>query len=278
MDKKTMMIEIQRTGRTINLISRLNPYCRDAFQVSDEHGYHRIPVLDIENYNEIQWDGIEFNRLLLKDGKVFRFNGWIGEYPFGGIVIEEIGKAILTGGTCQIPYIRQRFLEEFKITPENVENLRLVASGAARVAQMKNAEENLNLESVLAHSLGVAIMNLDKKLVFDKLLAKGTPYPCEIIREYETAFDNQTRIDVNIYEAGNETESDLKFHRFRGTLTLKNIPPAPKGQTYIDVKFEYTEDQSLRVTAIDKQRSNHFERQIIEKPARIEEIFYDKRN
>ncbi len=184
------------------------------------------------------------------------------------VEVEEIGHAILIGGTCQIPYIRQRFLEEFKITPEPVENLRLVASGAARVAQIKNADENLNLESILPHSLGVAMMNYDRKMIFDKILAKGTPYPCEIIKEYETAFDNQTRIDINIYEAGNENETDLKFHRFRGTLTLKNIPPAPKGQTFIDVKFEYTEDQSLRVTAIDKQRANHFERQIIEKHVR----------
>ena len=121
-------------------------------------------------------------------------------------------------------------------------------------------------------------MNFERKMVFDRLLAKGTPYPCEVTREYETAFNNQTRIDVNIYEAGNEKESDLKFHRFRGTLSLKNLPPAPKGKTFVDVKFEYTEDQSLRVTAIDKQRANHFERQIIEKPARLEEKFYDKRN
>lgn len=187
--------------------------------------------------------------------------------------LDEIGKIILAGGTCQIPYIHQRISAEFGNVLEVEDSLRLVVSGAARVAQMKNAEENLNLESVLPHSLGVAMMTPDRKMIFDKLLDKGTPYPCEIIREYETAFDNQTRIDINIYEAGNETESDLKFHRFRGTLTLKNIPPAPKGKTFIDVKFEYTEDQSLRVTAIDKQRANHFERQIIEKPARLEAKF-----
>ncbi len=193
--------------------------------------------------------------------------------------LEEIGSLILAGGTCQIPYIRQKISGALGKVPEKLsEDLRLTASGAARVAEMKNAEENLKLESVLPHSLGVAIMNFERKMVFDRLLAKGTPYPCEVTREYETAFNNQTRIDVNIYEAGNEKESDLKFHRFRGTLSLKNLPPAPKGKTFVDVKFEYTEDQSLRVTAIDKQRANHFERQIIEKPARLEEKFYDKRN
>lgn len=186
--------------------------------------------------------------------------------------LEEIGNLIMAGGTCQIPYIHQKISDALGKIPKKLSgDLRLVVSGAARVAEMKNSDSNLEIKSVLPHSLGVAIMNYDRKMIFDKLLERGTPYPCEITREYETAFNNQTRIDVNIYEAGNEKESDLKFHRFRGTLSLKNLPPAPKGKIFVDVKFEYTEDQSLRVTAIDKQRANHFERQIIEKSARLEE-------
>ncbi len=178
------------------------------------------------------------------------------------LTLDEIGNLILAGGTCKIPYIRQKISRELGKTPEtDSENLRLVASGAARVAELKNNDNSIEIKSVLAHSLGVAIINFENKMVFDKLLDKGTPYPCEITREYETVFDNQTRIDINIYEAGDETKSDLKYHRYRGTLSLKNLPPAPKGQTFVDVKFEYTAEQSLRVTAIDKQRENHFERQ-----------------
>ena len=192
--------------------------------------------------------------------------------------IKEIGYVILAGGSCKIPYISQNFSDTIgKMAKIISPNLKCVVSGAARLAEIKNSEESINLESVLPHSLGVAVMTSEHKMIFDKLLDKGTPYPCEVIREYETAFDNQTRIDINIYEAGNESETDLKFHRFRGTLSLKNIPSAPKGETFVDVKFEYTGDQSLRVTAIDKQRSNHFERQIIEKPARLE-AKYDKGN
>lgn len=188
--------------------------------------------------------------------------------------LEEIGSLILAGGTCQIPYIRQKISDALGKVPEKLSSdLRLVVSGAARVAEMKNSDSNLEIKSVLPHSLGVAIMTPERKMIFDKLISKGAPYPCEVTREYETAFNNQTRIDINIYEAGSETDSDLKFHRFRGTLSLTNLPSAPKGKTFVDVKFEYTEDQSLRVTAIDKQRANHFERQIIEKPARLEEKF-----
>lgn len=86
-----MTVSINRTGREINLIPKTKQRYGDAFQISDEYGYNHIPALDIENYNEVSWDGIEFNRLLTKDGLLYRFVRWIGEYPFSGIIIEEIG-------------------------------------------------------------------------------------------------------------------------------------------------------------------------------------------
>lgn len=176
--------------------------------------------------------------------------------------LEEIGHLILTGGTFKIPFLYKKISQELGKTPEKIsDSLRLVSGGAARFAEIKNNDSSIEIKSVLPHSLGVAVMNPKRKLIFEKLLEKGTPYPCAVTREYETVFNNQTRIDVNIYEAGDEKQADLKYHRYKGTLTLKNLPPAPKGQTFVDVKFEFTAEQSLRVTAIDKQRENHFERQ-----------------
>lgn len=89
-----MIVEINRTRRIIDLATQNSPNCKDAFQVADEYGYHHISVLDIENYNKIPWEGIEFNRLLSKNGILYRFNGWIGDYPFTGIRLEEIGKIL----------------------------------------------------------------------------------------------------------------------------------------------------------------------------------------
>ena len=176
--------------------------------------------------------------------------------------LEEIGHLILIGGTLKIPFLYKKISQELGKTPEKIpDNLRLISGGAARVAEIKNNDTSIEIRSVLPHSLGVAVISPEGKMIFEKLLEKGTPYPCTVTREYETAFNNQTRIDINIYEAGDENQLDLKYHRYRGTLTLKNLPPAPKGQTFIDVKFEYTAEQSLRVTALDKQRENHFERQ-----------------
>lgn len=88
-----MFATINRTGNLINL-----PYKEkkrryySAREVAEEYGYRFVPSTDIENTDIIQWKGIEFNRLLAKDNILYSFVRWIGEYPFAGIIIEEIGK------------------------------------------------------------------------------------------------------------------------------------------------------------------------------------------
>ena len=87
-----MKIKINRTGNRVCLLRNEDTtYSRAAFEICDSYGYRRIPVLDIENYDFIEWQGIEYNRLLEKDGVIYKFVGWVGKYPFDGITIEEIG-------------------------------------------------------------------------------------------------------------------------------------------------------------------------------------------
>lgn len=88
-----MVATINRTGNRISL-----PYKNEksryysAGEVAEEYGYRFIPSTDIENSDIIQWKGPECNRLLVKDNILYSFIQWIGEYPFTGIIIEEIGK------------------------------------------------------------------------------------------------------------------------------------------------------------------------------------------
>jgi hypothetical protein len=87
-----MKIKINRTGNRVCLLRNDETiYSRAAFEILESYGYRRIPVLDIENYDFIEWNGIEYNRLLEKDGVIYKFVEWAGEYPFDGITIEEIG-------------------------------------------------------------------------------------------------------------------------------------------------------------------------------------------
>ena len=88
-----MIISINRENREklALLRNKETKYTRAAFEIWECYGFKRVPVLDIENYNEIQWEGIEYNRLLERNGVVYRFVGWLGKYPFDGIIVEKIG-------------------------------------------------------------------------------------------------------------------------------------------------------------------------------------------
>lgn len=87
-----LRIEINRTHRKVQIASHGNV---SADSIMEENGYTLISVLDIVNYRQIQWEGIEFSHLYIKDGILYRFNYWTGEhYPYTGIEIEEVGKEI----------------------------------------------------------------------------------------------------------------------------------------------------------------------------------------
>ena len=85
-----MKVIINRTKEKLIL-----PNDKEIFAdvVAHNHGFMRLQTSDIDNINDIQWEGIEFNRLFWKGNKVYRFNNWLGSYPYNAIVLEEIGIA-----------------------------------------------------------------------------------------------------------------------------------------------------------------------------------------
>ena len=96
-----------------------------------------------------------------------------------------------------------------------------------------------------------------------KILEKGQPYPCESTRRYTTYVDNQTAVEINIYEAGSDAEDidEIDSHDLYGSLLLDNIRVAPKGTPSIDVTFSYDKNQVLEITAEDQD--THVRKQIL---------------
>ena len=90
-----LMIE-NRTNRKITLPRTPETESTHAADdIAAAHGFFKIDAMDFKNKFEIHWQGIEFNRLFVRNesGKeiVCKFNEWTGDYPFTGIELEEIG-------------------------------------------------------------------------------------------------------------------------------------------------------------------------------------------
>jgi hypothetical protein len=55
------------------------------------YGMIWIDPLDVENLSDVSLEGTEKNRLYSKNGILYLFKKWGGEYPFGGVIVERIG-------------------------------------------------------------------------------------------------------------------------------------------------------------------------------------------
>ena len=84
-----MNITINRTSRFLELPKINNEI--DVLTLAEKYGFRWVHPFDIENFESISWEGLEFNRLYEKNGVIYRFNQWILTYPYEGIELQEIG-------------------------------------------------------------------------------------------------------------------------------------------------------------------------------------------
>ena len=184
-----------------------------------------------------------------------RLENFLKKQPFSR---DEIDSVILAGGSCYIPRIRadvEKLIHGQADTELDLE--KLVVIGACIVAEHEASgiEAKGGFQDIISHSMGVEIVDADGNHVLSKILLRGEAYPCENTRPYTTSVDNQTAVDINIYEAGSDAEdiASLDRHDLYGSMTLDGIDPAPKGTADIRVTFSYDKNQALKVTAEDQK-------------------------
>ena len=180
--------------------------------------------------------------------------------------VGDIDSVILAGGSCYIPRIREDVEEIVKQQVDTELRLdTLVVFGACIVAEHEanGIAAKGGFHDIISHSMGVEIVDEDGKLVLSKILEKGKPYPCESTRPYTTSMDNQTTVEINIYEAGSDAEdiAGIENHVLYGGMSLDGIRPAPKGMPNINVTFSFDKNQTLKVTAEDMD--THVRKQLL---------------
>ena len=199
----------------------------------------------------------------LYDKVTNRLKDFLGRQSFS---IKDIDSVILAGGSCYIPRIREdveKIVEKQVDTELSLDTL--VVIGACIVAdhEASGIEAKGGFQDIISHSMGVGIIDEEGNYVLSKILEKGKSYPCEYTKPYTTSIDNQTAVDINIYEAGADAEdiADIESHDLYGSMTLDGIRPALKGTPCINVTFSYDKNQTLKVTAEDQD--THVRKQIL---------------
>ena len=162
----------------------------------------------------------------------------------------QIDEVVLVGGSTRIPKV-VNLVKEFtgKEPHQGVNPDEVVAVGAAIQAGVLAGEvKDVVLLDVTPLSLGIETLGG----VFTKLIDRNTTIPTRKSEVFSTADDNQTRVDIKVYQGERPIAADNKL---LGEFHLEGIPTAPRGIPKIEVIFDIDANGILSVTAKDQATS-----------------------
>lgn len=168
----------------------------------------------------------------------------------------DITTILLVGGSTRIPLVKN-FLEGiFDKEPKSLVDPDLaVVMGAAIQSAILNdelsAETDILITDVCPYTLGIEVLEVFNGMPipdgYSILINRNTTIP--VVKEdiYYTASDNQTQVEIKIYQGDYKRAS---MNNFLGNFKLSDIPKAPACEERIKVKFTYDVNGILQVEAI----------------------------
>lgn len=166
-----------------------------------------------------------------------------------GLSVGDIDEVLLVGGSTRIPAI-QKAVEDFfgKAPNKSLNPDEAVAIGAAiqgAILSGDNSVGDVVLLDVIPLSLGIETVGG----VFTKMVEANTTIPTKKTEIFSTAVDNQTSVEVVVYQ-GERTM--CAQNKLLGRFHLDGILPALRGVPQIEVTFDVDANGILNVSAIDK--------------------------
>ena len=164
------------------------------------------------------------------------------------VSVKDLNEVILVGGATRMPMVQDlvRRLTGGKEPNRSVNPDEVVAIGAAiQAAVLTGDMKDVLLLDVTPLSLGVETMGG----VMTVLIPRNTTIPARKTEVFSTADDNQTAVDIKVYQGERPIAAD---NMLLGEFRLEGIPPAPRGVPQIEVTFDIDANGIINVSAKDR--------------------------
>ena len=168
------------------------------------------------------------------------------------ITYSDINEVVFVGGSTRIPYVAQKVQEWTGKRPnKSINPDEAVALGAAIQSSVLSGSSDklVFLLDVTPLSLGIETMGG----VMNTMIRRNTQVPTEFRETFTTAEDNQTAVDVKVFQG---ERPQTKYNHYLGEFKLDNIPPARRGTPKIEVVFDVDANGIVTVKAIDEATNN----------------------
>lgn len=164
-----------------------------------------------------------------------------------GLVASQLDAVILVGGMTRTPAVQRLVKNVTNKEPyHDINPEECVAQGAAIQAGIKRGKlDELVVVDVAPFTLGIETEGGK----FSPIIQRNTSVPCSRKSIYKTTMDVQTEALVHVLQ-GEGSRSDENSSL--GEFILQGITPAPKGESLVEVSFDYDVNGIVKVTARDR--------------------------
>ncbi|MCI8303097.1 MAG: Hsp70 family protein [Lawsonibacter sp.] len=175
-----------------------------------------------------------------------------------GVGADELDELVMVGGSSHMPSVRRYIAKALGREPAaEARPDTAIAIGAGICSGMKARAEDLKelvLTDVCPFTLGIAILNHaeQERDLMSPIIERNSVLPTSKEGVYCTAHDGQQSIDVKVYQG---EQRYCRDNTCLGQLEIA-VPPAPRGQQSIRVRFTYDINGLLEVTVAGKDGQN----------------------